>query len=523
MTSTWTFLRIFLRRDRWMLLWWSIGAVLLYVSQAISVDGLYKTQAEFDRAAASMQHNAAFIAMAGPARALNTVGGQVTWQASAFGALVAGLMSMFLIGRHTRAEEESGRDELVRAGPVGRHAPMSGALGTALLGNLLLGALVAASLVVYGLAVPDSLALGLGLTLCGWFFSATALLAAQLTTSTRAAYGLAGVVLGTSYALRAVGDIGAPALSWLSPIGWYQAMHPFSGLRWWPALLLVLATAAVVVAAYAVFDRRDFGSGVLAARPGPAVAGRALGSGLGLAWRIQRASMLGWACGLFLIGLAYGSIGNDVADLVGGSSASRDMFVAAGADLVDGFYATAILLLALIACGFAISSALRPRGEELDGRIEPLLATALPRRAWLLGHMAVTAVGVLVVLVAAGVGLGAGYAATTGDGGAFLRLSVPVLQYLPPTLVLSSLAWLLVGAAPRFAGLAWLPLGVAVVVMFFGDLLRLPQWFQDVSPFEWLALAPAQDVRWLPVLVVGFAALLLCVAGQLAFARRDIG
>ena len=62
-----------------------------------------------------MADNAAFIAMAGPARALNTVGGQVAWQASAFGAIVAGMMSMFLIGRHTRAEEESGRDELVRA------------------------------------------------------------------------------------------------------------------------------------------------------------------------------------------------------------------------------------------------------------------------------------------------------------------------------------------------------------------------------------------------------------------------
>ena len=71
------FLRTFLRRDRWMLLWWSVGVTVLYWSQAVSVDGLYATQAEFDRAAASMEGNAAFIAMAGPARALNTIGGQV--------------------------------------------------------------------------------------------------------------------------------------------------------------------------------------------------------------------------------------------------------------------------------------------------------------------------------------------------------------------------------------------------------------------------------------------------------------
>ena len=86
-------LRFNLRRDRLMLLWWILGGVILYWSQAVSVKGLYPTQAEFDRAAANMADNAAFIAMAGPARALNTVGGQVAWQASAFGAIVAGLLS----------------------------------------------------------------------------------------------------------------------------------------------------------------------------------------------------------------------------------------------------------------------------------------------------------------------------------------------------------------------------------------------------------------------------------------------
>ena len=60
---------------------------------------------------------------------------------------------------------------------------------------------------------------------------------------------------------------------------------------------------------------------------------------------------------------------------------------------MDGFYATSIVMLALLAAGFAISSALRPHGEEDGGRLEALLATALPRSRWLLGHVAVTVVG----------------------------------------------------------------------------------------------------------------------------------
>ena len=85
-------------------------------------------------------------------------------------------MSMFLVGRHTRAEEESGRDELlarrarrpVRADDRRRcWSPCSPTWWS--------GLLVVGQPDGYGLAVPDSIAPGLGLTLCGWFFTGTAL------------------------------------------------------------------------------------------------------------------------------------------------------------------------------------------------------------------------------------------------------------------------------------------------------------------------------------------------------------
>ena len=522
MTGTWLLLRTFLRRDRWQFLCWSLGGALLYWSQAYSVDGLYTTQADFDRAAATMESNLAFIAMIGPARALNTIGGQVTWQATAFGAILAGLMSMFLVGRHTRAEEESGRDELVRAQAVGRLAPMTAALLNALIANVVYGALVALSLVAYPLAVADSVALGVGVTLCGWLFAGTALVAAQMTASTRGMYGLAGAFIGVAYALRAVGDVGTPALSWLSPIGWYQAMHAFSGLRWWPLLLLAVGAVGAVATAYAVFGRRDFGAGLLADRPGPERAGPALRGSLGLAWRLQRGSVIGWTLGLFVGGLMFGSFGDDMSDLMGDSELSRDMFLQGMQNLVDGFYAASIVMLALIASGFAVSSALRPRGEENEGRIESVLATAVPRRGWLLGQVAVTVTGTLLVLVATGVGLGVGYALVAEDPDALTRFMVPTLTYVAPVLVLSGLARLLVGAVPRWASLAWLPLVLASVVMLFGDLLKLPQWFQDLSPFEHLALVPAEGFRWAPFLALTALALALSLAGQVAFSRRDI-
>ena len=53
--------------------------------------------------------------MAGPPLALDTLGGRVTFEISAFAMVLAALMNVFLVSRHVRAEEESGRAELIRS------------------------------------------------------------------------------------------------------------------------------------------------------------------------------------------------------------------------------------------------------------------------------------------------------------------------------------------------------------------------------------------------------------------------
>jgi len=521
-TGTWLLLRHFLRRDRWMLLAWSVGITVLYWSQAISVEGLYSTQAEFDEAAATMESSAALVAMAGPARALNTIGGQVAWQATAFGAIAGGLMSMFLVVRHTRAEEESGRDEMLRAAAVGRRATTAATVLHAVVANVVTGVLVALSLLTVPLAAADSIGLGVGQAAVGLVFAAVALLAAQLTSSPRAAYGITGAVIGTAYVMRAIGDVGSPVLTWLSPIGWFQGMHAFSGLRWWPIALLVLAAVAVGAAALWTFGRRDHGAGVLAARPGPARGSRGLTSPFGLAWRLQRGALIGWALGLFLTGLSYGSLGSDVGALLGDSSTTEDMFIRGSTDLTAGFYATSILMLALMSCGYAISTALRPRHEEASGLVEVLLGTGLSRSRWLGAHVALTVLGTVVVVLAAGLGLGIGYALSAGDPGTGASYVVATLTYVAPVLVMSALARLLYGLAPRLAGLAWLALVFAVVVMLFGALLQIPEWVQDISPFHHLALVPAEDFRWQPLVGLLLVAATMSALGQAMFRRRDL-
>ncbi|RNM14259.1 ABC transporter permease [Nocardioides pocheonensis] len=523
MTATGTFLRAFLRRDRWLVLWFLLGTPTLYWTQAYSVDGIYRSQAEFDRAAAAMGDNAAFVAMAGPARALNTTGGQVAWQASAFGAIVVGLMAMFIVGRHTRSEEETGREELLRSGVVARTAPMTAALLAATVASAVVAAGVTGSLLLYGLPAAGSWVLGVGVLGCGVAFGGVALLAAQVTTTARATYGLTGAVIGVSYGLRAIGDVSGGGLSWLSPIGWYQAMHAYSGERWWPVVLLVVLGALTTAAAYLVFERRDLGAGIWATRVGPDRASPRLLSGLGLAWRMQRSSVFWWSVGMLVGGYAYGAMGDDVTTMMGDSQFSKDIFAAGGgADLLDSFYAVATLMLVLIAAGFTVSSALRPHSEEQAGRVEALLATGLSRARWYAGQALVTVAGSVVVLLAAGLGIGVGYAAVTGDWSAVQRLTGATFSQLAGLLVLGALARLLHAVAPRWAPLAWLGVLYCWVILMFGELLEFPQWVIDVSPFSHLAAVPAVDMRWTPFLTVLALAAAMSTAGLLAFRHRDV-
>ena len=59
-------------------------------------------------------------------------------------------------------------------------------------------------------------------------------------------------------------------------------------------------------------------------------------------------------------------------------------------------------ILALVAAGFAIQSALRLRSEETSTHAEQVLATPVSRLQFAMSHLVVAVGGTLVVLVLAG-------------------------------------------------------------------------------------------------------------------------
>ena len=106
-------------------------------------------------------------------------------------------------------------------------------------------------------------------------------------------------------------------------------------------------------------------------RRGPAAeASPWLGRPVGLALRLQRASLIGWASAWPSTGVAYGSVAQDVADLIGDNERLEDLIAQGGGSLTDSFFATSLLMLALITGGFAVAAdaAAAQRGDGGPGR-----------------------------------------------------------------------------------------------------------------------------------------------------------
>ncbi|MBW8701961.1 hypothetical protein MBT84_20340 [Streptomyces sp. MBT84] len=517
LAGTGTLLRFALRRDRSMIpLWVAINA-LMVLSMPGTLKGLYGTAAQRADLADQMATNSSLRAMVGPVFG-ESLGALTAWRIGVYAALLAAVMSLLVVVRHTRDEEESGRQELISSAMVGRRAPLTAALLTAAVANAVLALVITGGLA--GQGATGALALGLGIAGVGMVFATMAAIAAQLTESARLARGLTSAVLGAAFVLRAAGDAGSSdgssMLTWLSPIGWLENERPYAGERWWVLLLFAAAVLVQGVLAYTLAGRRDIGMSFLPTRPGPAT-GR-LGSAGALAWRLQRGGVLGWSVGFFLAGVVYGGMTDGATDLVGDNDKAREIFQRMGGQsgLTDTFLAAMVGIMGLVAALYIVASVLRLNGEETSGRAEPVLANAVGRLRWAGGHLVIAFGGAALIMILSGLGFAVGYGKEIGP------ILGACLVQLPAIWVIGGLAVLLYGVLPQGAAAAWGVAGAALLIGWVGPALDLPQAVLDISPFGHLPKLPGGEMDWPPVLLLTALAAVLVAAGLTGLRRRDL-
>jgi ABC-2 type transport system permease protein len=534
LAGTWRLLRLALRRDRIILPVWVAVLVGLLVASVASLVGLYATEADRLRYATVASGNAIARAFDGPMSG-TSLGAVTMTEVYGFLALLIGIMSVQAVVRHTRQEEETGRAELVGSAVVGRHAPLVAALGITAGANILLGVAVLATLVGYGLPAGGAVAAAAAMTGVGLTFTAVAAVAAQVAGTQRGANGLGITTVGVAFLLRAVGDaLGSVAPSgvevvsawpsWLSPIGWGQQVRAFGDERWMVLLLFAGTIAVLVPLAFVLRSRRDLGAGLREVRPGPARAARSLQSPLGLAWRLQRGVVLAWATGLTVVSAAFGAVADEAGELLETSDELAAMFAGLGeAALVDLFFAFYLSMLAVAAAGFTVQALLRARNEEVAGRVEPLLATAVSRHRWLFSHVAVALLGTIGILVLSGLAVGLVHAMDTGNTAHLGPLLTAALVRTPAVLALGGFVVAVVCLIPRWAvAIGWAALVASFAMGQLGELLELPQALLNVSPFTHTPPTPAEPLVWGPLLAQAAAAVTLTAAGFAALRRRDL-
>ncbi|MFK4104273.1 ABC transporter permease [Streptomyces sp. NPDC019531] len=533
LTGTAALTRLAFRRDRVALPAWITGLPALMAAFAAMTVGALTTQQDVIHETEFMAGNPA-LRMLGLASGA-TVGGYAMLRSQVTLAILAALMSVFAVVRHTRQSEATGRSELVGSAGVGRYGSLASAVVVAVAANAVLAVALGLALIVNGQPVEGSFVAGASIAGVGLVFTGVAAVTSQLSSSSRGANGTAVAVLGLAFPLSAVGNMlgsvdtsGLRVVSawpaWLSPIGWGQQMRPFGGDHWWPLILFAASFIVMMGIAGALAARRDFGRGMLREQPGPADARPGLLSPLGLIRRLQRGAVWGWAIGMLGFGLVFGAVSGSVDDLEG--SALEWYRRMGGTDEIADAYLTSIVSMAAMAiAACTVQLLLRVRAEEPEGMLESVLATAVSRPRWALSQVLstwLTATG-LLLLFALGMGLTAGQ--VLGDTAGQLRgLTGAVLAQLPGTMVISGCVTAAVGVLPRWSvPVSWSVLLASILLgPLFGPTLNMPQWAQNLSVFTHGARAPAAEVTAAPIGVLTVISLALVAAGTLSFRRRSL-
>ena len=528
LAGTGTLVRLALRRDRIVLPVFIVILIVMVAASASATKRVYPDSASRLQAAAAVNSTTSTLALYGPIHDETSIGALATFKMGIIGAVAVAILTSFLVVRHTRSEEETGRLELLGATVVGRRAPLTAALLVAAGAGLVAGLGTALGLVAVGLPAAGSVLMGLGFACLGIAFAAVAGLTAQLVKSARTAAGMAAAVLGVSYLLRAIGDASHGGRlgwsSWPTPVGWWQQTRPYAGDRWWVLALLLGLSVAVSALAYALAARRDFAAGLLPDRPGPATASASLRSPLALAWRLQRGGLVAWAVAFVIVGFAVGGMASNVGDFLK-SPQAQDLITKLGGvtGLRDAFLAVELGFAGVFAAVFGVQAAMRLRAEESALRAEPVLATAVGRTAWAWSHLSIALVGAAALLLIVGAAAGLASAIQAGDSGQVGRTTVAALVQIPAVWVTIGIVVAAFGLVPRLVVLGWAALIGFVLLGEFGPLFELSHVVMDISPFAHVPRLPGGDFAAAPLLWLTAVAAGLIAVGLGGFRRRDAG
>ncbi|MDR2889023.1 MAG: hypothetical protein LBV33_04185 [Lachnospiraceae bacterium] len=521
------YFRFILKREGFMSSIWVVSLTAFSAIIVAMYPGLFPTAEAMQGLVATM-NTPAMIALMGPVYGIEVASPAMVMaqECLIWLAIAVIIMNIFVVNRHTRADEELGRFEMLASLPVGRLANSAATIAFSFLLNLVVAVLIAVFLIIIpieGATITGALVYGLSIGMQGMVFAAVTLLAAQLFSTARGSMGVSFAVMGVAYALRAQGDVADNVLSYISPMGLGLKVEAFYSNDFLPVGILMAEGVVLSLVALWVHSRRDIGAGIFPARKGRAHASIALRGPLGWAVRMMRGSFIVWSIGIFALGATYGAVIGELDNFVENNEMISQMLMAAGGmSMVDAFIAMLNPIMALIITVPLINCIQRLHLEEKRGRLESILSAAVPRIK-LYGSFTLIAVIEAVVFTC----LGALGLYVTAEATGTVELTVLLqasLVYLPAIFCMIGLAALLVGWRPKLSLAVWVVACYAFLMFYFGRIFTdIPEWVRKLSPFSNTPELPVQEFTATPLIVMCIIAIALWLVGLLGYRHRDLG
>lgn len=490
--------------------------------QAIAYEKAYPSIAERKEFMVQFGQNAGIRIFYGVPHDLVTTSGYVSWRVGGTMTLALAIWGV-LAGARVRAEEDSGRQELVLSAPVSHRTVFSSFLLAVLAGAAVIGLAGGLALAASGLEFIPSLYLGLAVVLSGVVFAGVGAVCAQVAPSRRTAITLGTGVFAIALLLRVAADTtGNDWLRWFTPLGWSENMQALVGARPWVALLPLASAALLFWAAARISASRDVGSSLLASRDRRAGNLKLLGSPMALSARLERGSLIGWSAGIAAMAAIFAGIAHSVTSNISSQVGSTLQGFGASELNAQVYIGFLFVMYVFAACLFVCSQLTSLRHEESDGRLETELAEPVARARWLLGRLVLTLLGVVLIAAVAALFSWIG-AHATGTDASLGDLAQSAVNCVPSALLFLGIGILIFSVAPRATtGITYALVSVSFLWWMFGSLLSVPTWTLDLSPFRHVALIPIQDFKLGPALVmcaIGVAAIGLSLP---LFRRRDL-
>ena len=510
-----------------------LGGMALVMGAAIgSVFPSPTSRLEIDKLIGSMP--AAMVNLFGKPEKLGTLGGYMSWKYGALFALGTALWSIMALSGTLAGEAGKGSLDIVAAAPFGKRRialeKLAAHVTMLALAMVVLALMTILSSNAFGdaklgdhIAPLSAFGFSLWVGFIALFFGGLAFALGPVLGRS----GAAGVSAAVMMLLWVAS--GLQGLAWLatiSPFHWTVNHIALAGEYDWPGLLLVGVVAVMLLAiGVELFTRRDLG--VTSGLSLPGLPGFVLGvrgsTSRAIGDQLPRA--FAWGIGLGVWGVILASFVRSFADQIKQDSSLVSTFrtVFPSEDLTTaGGWLQLYAQLFLIAAGLAAATFVSKwASDEIDGRLEMVLATPTSRAKWVLagGVAAMLSVALMTAMFAAGIAIGA------ASGGVAPGDAILGSTYL------GIYAAAIVGIGVAIGGiwrtsLAGELAALVVLVTYLIDLLapplKLPDWFHQLALTAHMG-QPMIGV-WDPVGIV--ACLVLAVGGlalgALGMRRRDV-